>query len=373
MKYVRRNINTVFLMLGNSCNMNCAYCLQHPLVHKALTREVNPEIYDFLEEVINENTRPLHLQFYGGEPLLYFGTIQEVVAAVKQRKLPITFGIITNGRALTDEMVRFFNARNFTVCVSWDGPHVRETRGYDVFSVPETRERILALGHLCLSAVLSAKAYPREVLQAFQQISEEYSAIHGYQIAVNLDEIMDTGLPKKDLLAIDYGRVAREMKEMTLRFLDGFGKRVPVERYTEEAYIRQLFHALKEFYLTGKGKWNRYTAACGNGLTVLNLDLQGNLYPCHNTSRKVGTIRDGYFSYLQRILAGDHTREHRKECLSCTALAFCQGGCKLVGDKARKESYCKFKRAVFTPVLMAIQQYGQKLLEKNHGKERNHQ
>jgi uncharacterized protein len=51
MKYVRRNINTVFLMLGNSCNMNCAYCLQHPLVHKALTREVNPEIYDFLEEV----------------------------------------------------------------------------------------------------------------------------------------------------------------------------------------------------------------------------------------------------------------------------------------------------------------------------------
>lgn len=111
MKYVRRNINTVFLMLGNSCNMNCAYCLQHPLVHKALTREVNPEIYDFLEEVINENTRSLHLQFYGGEPLLYFGTIQEVVAAVKQRKLPMTFGIITNGRALTDEMVRFLMPR----------------------------------------------------------------------------------------------------------------------------------------------------------------------------------------------------------------------------------------------------------------------
>jgi uncharacterized protein len=107
MKYLKRNINTVFLMLGNSCNMNCAYCLQHPLVHKPLTREVNPEIYDFLEEISQENSRPLHLQFYGGEPLLYFGTIQEVVAAVKKRKLNMTFGIITNGRALTDEMVRF--------------------------------------------------------------------------------------------------------------------------------------------------------------------------------------------------------------------------------------------------------------------------
>lgn len=373
MKYLRRNINTIFLMLGNSCNMNCAYCLQHPLVHKPLTREVNPEIYDFLEEVAKENTRPLHLQFYGGEPLLYFKTIQEVVAELQKRKLNMTFGIITNGRALTDEMVRFFHAHHFSVTISWDGPHVMETRGYDLFSVPETRERILALEHLCLSAVLSAKAYPREVLQAFQKISEEYSAIHGYQIAVNLDEIMDTGLPKKNLLDIDYSRVKREMTAMALQFLDGFGKRVPPDRYTEEAYIRQLFGSLKDFYLTGKGKWDRYTAACGNGLTVLNLDLQGNLYPCHNTSRKAGTIHDGYFSYLQRILAGDHTHEYRKECLSCTALAFCQGGCKLVGDKARKESYCRLKRAVFTPVLIAIQQYGQKLLEKNHGKERNHQ
>ena len=184
---------------------------------------------------------------------------------------------------------------------------------------------------------------------------------------------MDTGLPKKNLLDIDYSRVKREMTAMALQFLDGFGKRVPPDRYTEEAYIRQLFGSLKDFYLTGKGKWDRYTAACGNGLTVLNLDLQGNLYPCHNTSRKAGTIHDGYFSYLQRILAGDHTHEYRKECLSCTALAFCQGGCKLVGDKARKGSYCRLKRAVFTPVLIAIQQYGQKLLEKNHGKERNHQ
>lgn len=108
MKYLRRNINTLFLMLGNSCNMNCAYCLQHPLVHKPLSREVNPEIYDFLGEVAQENTRTLHLQFYGGEPLLYFRTIREVVEEIKRRKIPMTFGIITNGRALTDEMVRFF-------------------------------------------------------------------------------------------------------------------------------------------------------------------------------------------------------------------------------------------------------------------------
>jgi uncharacterized protein len=74
MKYLRRNINTVFLMLGNSCNMNCAYCLQHPLVHKPLTREVNPEIYDFLEEVINENYKapPSAVLWWGASFVLWY-------------------------------------------------------------------------------------------------------------------------------------------------------------------------------------------------------------------------------------------------------------------------------------------------------------
>ena len=54
------------------------------------------------------------------------------------------------------------------------------------------------------------------------------------------------------------------------------------------------------------------------------------------------------------------------------ALAFCQGRLKLVGDKARKESYCKFKRAVFPRSLWPFSSTGRSL-EKNHGQERNHQ
>ena len=48
-KFLKRKVHTVFLMLGNNCNMNCKYCLQHPLVTRQLTNKVNPEIYDFLK------------------------------------------------------------------------------------------------------------------------------------------------------------------------------------------------------------------------------------------------------------------------------------------------------------------------------------
>lgn len=367
MKYFRRTVNTVFIMLGNSCNMNCAYCLQHPLVHEPLAAQINPEIYDFLEELSVESLQPIHLQFYGGEPLLYFDAIKEVVLEMEKRKLEMTLGVISNGRALTDEMVRFFNSHHFSVCISWDGSHVKETRGYDVFSNPETRERILAIEQLCLSGVISAKAYPKEILDAFQEISNEYNEIHGYQVAIDLDEIMDTGLPDRTLLEIDYKRVEQEIREMTLCFLEHLDKTVLPQEYTKFGYISQLFGALKHFYLDCDGKWESSTVQCGNGLSTLNLDLAGNLYPCHNTSCKAGTIHDGYFAYLQKILSGDHTREYRKGCLSCPALFFCKGGCKLVGKKAREETYCKLKQAVFTPVVLTVQEYGQAILEKHHG------
>ena len=51
-RFLKRRIHTVFLMLGNSCNMNCRYCLQHPLVNRQLTEKINPVIYDFLKNVL---------------------------------------------------------------------------------------------------------------------------------------------------------------------------------------------------------------------------------------------------------------------------------------------------------------------------------
>ena len=49
-KYLKREITSIFLMLGNQCNMNCTYCLQHPLVNEPILTEIDPEIYDFLCE-----------------------------------------------------------------------------------------------------------------------------------------------------------------------------------------------------------------------------------------------------------------------------------------------------------------------------------
>ncbi|WP_302490417.1 radical SAM/SPASM domain-containing protein [uncultured Dialister sp.] len=368
MKFLKRRTSTIFIMLGNSCNMNCRYCLQHPLVHEPLASDINPDIYDFIAECAKENEKaPVHLQFYGGEPLLYFEAIKEVVEHT--RDLNCSYGIITNGRALTDDMVEFFNAYDVPVMISWDGPHVLETRGFDSLNpMNPLRRRILRLKRLGLTAVISAKAYPKEVLEAMQDVSDDYYRLHGYQIMVNLDTIFDTGIADKNLLSVDYDRVEKEMQDLSILYLESMlSQKEQRKDYTKLSFMGSLFYAMKSFYLDGNGAWNKVTCACGNGYTTLNMDLKGNLYPCHNTSIKAGSIYDSLFSYLNQIWASDPTKRHKEGCMDCLAVAFCKGGCKLVSDEAREKTYCRLKKAMFVPVLSTFQRYGEKLVGGSHG------
>lgn len=366
MTILRRKAGTVFIMQGNYCNMNCAYCLQHPLVHEPLSGDINPEIYDFLAELSEENgASGIHLLFYGGEPLIYFPVMREIVAETKRRRIRCTCSTICNGRAMTDEMVDFFNANEFHVTISWDGYNTKETRRFDVFAHPEIKRKILRIERLGLSGVISSKAYPFEILEAFQNISDEYERIHGYPLrAINLDAIFDTGIAAKWLLDLDYARVAHDMRRMTMMYMEAAAAgESPPQNHTQLAYIGRLIRRLADFYIKQDGKWTRETAVCGNGISTLNLDLAGNLYPCHNIRQKAGDIHTPYPEYLRRILAWDTTRTHRAACLACPALPLCKGGCPLVSDKARKETYCRLKRALICPVIDTIERYGARILE----------
>lgn len=357
MSFLARKVDCVFIMLGHTCNMSCKYCMQHPIVHQQLCAKINPEIYDFLKQISEENGFPARLQFYGGEPLLYFKNIKEIVEHTKGF---CCYSIITNGRAMTDDMVEFFNDHDFPVTISWDGPNVLRTRGFDSFNVRNPlRRRLLRLNRLGLSAVMSSLAYPKEVLEAMQEISDEYMKLHNYPIRINMDEIFDTGLPDPSMLDVDYKRVEREIADMTQLYISSIvNKKQEKKDYTKLSYISGLYYALKHFYGDKNGVYDRSTCCCGNGYSVLNLDLAGNLYSCHNTGTPVGTIKDDYFSYLQKIIEGDTTLHRREMCKKCLAVAFCQGGCKLLTDKVLEDSYCKLKRAVFVPVLSTFQKWG---------------
>ena len=370
-KFLNRNVNTIFIMLGNECNLNCKYCLQHPLVEHPISHEINPDIYDFIEEVCTElsDGNKLRLQFFGGEPLLFWDNIKTIVTETQKRKMPVEYSLMTNGKLITQEMVDFFNKYEFWICVSWDGFNVKQTRGFDAF-VPGSKQRklLLQIERLGVSAVLSSYAYPIDICDAFQMIENAYYPIHNHHLYMNVDEIMDTGGIPQDLINFDYDRLYKEVVALTDEYLEERKNGdVLNNKYARNVYIHDKYNRLRWFYTkeNSNGEYQGATCCCGNGYTTYNLGLDGTLYPCHNTSAKAGSIYDSYMSYISKIIDGDTTKERRETCRNCIAVAYCCGGCKLLSNDVRQKTYCKLKRTVFLPVLTAIQKIGEELVENN--------
>ena len=360
MKFLRRYVDTIFIMLGHECNLNCRYCLQHPLVHNQISHKINPDIYDFIEQVDKENDgRGMRLQFFGGEATLFFNNVKEIVAEIEKRNLNVSWSLMSNGKAITQEMVDFFKEHHFWVCISYDGYNVLKTRGYNPFGDEEHKKLLFQIPDLGVSAVLSAYNSPKEICAAFQELDNEYKAIHGHHIYMNVDDIFDTGGLNKDLLDIDYDRIVSETEDMVREYIrDRVNGSIPDDHYARNVYIDTMYRFLVGFYSNGWYKQKLYACNCKNGWSTLNLGIDGTLYPCHNTSEKVGTIYSKYFEYLENLMAFDDTKRHYEEtCKDCPALAYCHCGCKMVKDKEREESYCKLKRAVFVPVLKLVQSF----------------
>ena len=122
-------LKTLILHLTDACNLNCRYCYQAEwdLKHrkkKVMRLDVACRAVDFLSDHAGE-LEEVVLVFFGGEPLLNFKVIPEVVdyacqkASRKGKK--INFAITTNGTLLTEEIIDFFQDKNIGVTVSIDG------------------------------------------------------------------------------------------------------------------------------------------------------------------------------------------------------------------------------------------------------------
>lgn len=344
-RFLNNVTHTVFLMLGPRCNLRCRYCLQQPLRRDREPEAPHPDVIAFLKELAAEQEQPFTVQFYGGEPLMYPEQMRAVADAL-EGKPGIRFSMISNGLLIDEATAAWLDAHDFGVGVSWDGPRTAEVRGVDVFADPERRARILSLANLSLSSVVSARNYPLETMDALPELDREREARAGKSLMVNFDEIMDTGLGDCGLLNVDCGRVRMEMEMVaaeTEKLLAGRPCN-PWYGHLGRRYLDRLKKGVE-----GRETYRRGACACGNGRFVLNLDLQGNLYRCHNSDQRLGSIRDDYHHYLENVMLHDPMREYSAACLECPVAGMCGGGCPLLGPDVRANGYCDLKKAMFLP------------------------
>ena len=135
------------IQLGLSCNYSCDYCSQKFVERAPETSKKDIDV--FLAKLDNlefSEEKGLKIEFWGGEPFVYWKTLKPLAEALRERfshwkKEPV-FSVITNGSILTKEICAWLYYMGFGVAISHDGPG-QSVRGPDPFDDPDQKKIIL--------------------------------------------------------------------------------------------------------------------------------------------------------------------------------------------------------------------------------------
>ena len=122
-KFERRNRGLTILPTL-ACNFACSYCYEKTnLKNKSMNDKTINEFKEFINKEYNfEETKRLHVQWYGGEPLLNYKAIKEISEFIKSKDVTYTAGIVTNGYLLNNNIInQLSNLNIFDLQITIDG------------------------------------------------------------------------------------------------------------------------------------------------------------------------------------------------------------------------------------------------------------
>ena len=106
----------------NNCNLTCSYCYErqdndnNPNCQISLL-QARKAIDTLMKSINMHEYKKGGINFFGGEPLLCFDYIKELVLyseAIKDPNVSIQYSMVTNGTLLTEEKIEFLEKYNFS-------------------------------------------------------------------------------------------------------------------------------------------------------------------------------------------------------------------------------------------------------------------
>lgn len=321
-------VKALCLHIAHDCNLSCRYCFAGEGEYKGnrslMSFETGKKALDFLVEN-SGNRRNLEVDFFGGEPLLNFDVVKQIVAYGRQiereKEKHFRFTLTTNGVLLNDEVIDFANREMDNIVLSIDGrkevhdrmrPFKNGAGSYELIlpkfkKVAETRNqtRYYVRGtftHDNLDFVQDILSLADE---GFEQISME-------PVVASPEE--PYAIRKEDIPAIceGYDELAKEM----------IRRRKAGKEYN-------FFHFMID--LSGGPCVYKRLSGCGSGTEYLAVTPWGDLYPCHQFVGEeqflLGNVENGIVNKKICDMFKTCNVYAKEECRSCFAKFYCSGGC----------------------------------------------
>lgn len=321
-------VKALCLHIAHDCNLACKYCFagegEYCGDRSLMSFEVGRRALDFLIEQ-SGTRRNLEVDFFGGEPLMNFDVVRQLVAyGREQEKLHdknFRFTLTTNGVLLDDDVMEFANREMSNVVLSLDGrkevhDRLRTTRNgkgsYDLI-LPKFQKMAESRGqenyYIRGTYTHYNTDFGSDILHmadlGFKQISIE---------PVVAPPSADYALREEDLpvLCAEYDRLAAEMLRRNQKG-EGF----------------TFFHYMID--LTGGPCIVKRISGCGVGTEYMAVTPWGDLYPCHQFVGDPAYLLGNVFDGVTNTTVQDEFKRcniyAHEECRDCFARMYCSGGC----------------------------------------------
>ena len=318
-------------MLGYACNFNCKYCLQGEKVLKAKQPVITEKFFNFLDEYQNKKTTRLF--FWGGEPLLYFETIKKIVSRYKDL---YEFGIISNGALLSQEIVDFINQNDVKFILSHDAHATKETRNVDVLKNKKIVDLFDQIKKSTINVTISSISKPLKEIFEYYPLSK----------TVNLNPMINTTDTEISRKYADFDE--QKYRESIRYLLSSYNEYVLGDESKRREFnnVMKILESINIFLNEGRQIDRCYD--CVYGAKTINIDCEGNLYVCHNSDIKIGTVESSFEDVsdrMKKIISAVRT-----DCDRCELNDICGGHCVLLKDYGRKQK-CAASKVFFSELI----------------------
>lgn len=320
--------SSIDLFTTQDCNLRCTYCYI-PKQPQRLDEATARAAVDWLLAV-TPASKP-RIYFFGGEPLLEFGSMQAVVEygreAGKQAGKTLGYGVTTNGTIWSDEIAGWLRTNGVGVNLSMDGAPGAQDRNRATRTGAPTYTAV----RRTLKALLEWR--PR------QGVRMTFDADNVQDLAANVRHVWGLGCRSVHPAPAIETPWTYDRLQTYERQLLSLAKET-VQRGTDDYYrcgsIAKAVQKLTRAKQRKTAKRGRY--ACGAGHSYLAVACNGSLYPCHRfvgfDAYRLGDVFGATEADNVRLWSEYDCDELMPGCYACPARDMCNGNCAAVNYAA---------------------------------------
>jgi uncharacterized protein len=311
----------MIVVLNMDCNFACKYCFEGDMKGRMYMSEgTATKLIDFIRERFTEDKRALHVDFYGGEPLLSLELIKDISRQVKkfveERNVTYTFGLVTNGslfkKSIAEALVPF-GLKN--VKITLDGPAHIHNKNRPFKSGAESFETLIKnIRETCDLARIA--------------IGGNYESNNYREFPLLLDYLIDQGLTPEKITRIKFDPVVKRSSRVLSPMDLNEGCMSVNEPWITEASLFLREEILKRGYRT-PGIRPMFCMVESDNSFVVSHD--GVLFKCPGLigmkGFEAGDLEKGPADYSSSYKS-DIWKNTR--CIECEYLPLCFGGCRFV-------------------------------------------